>query len=62
MSDKKRGSLHQLLAVEPNLKANAVKTIQDTKTVFSKKSGLFYGQHRSYEPDDEEGQRLPDEF
>lgn len=61
MTEKKRGSLHQLLAVEPELKSAAVKSIRDASTTFSRKQGQFYGQHRSYEPDTEEGQRFPDE-
>lgn len=53
--------LHELIAVEPDLKATAKKIESETLNVFSKKQGLFQGQHRSYEPINDDGLSLPEE-
>jgi hypothetical protein len=53
--------LHELLAVEPDLKGASEKILNETVTTFSKKEGHFKAQVRKYEPVDDEGIRLPDE-
>jgi len=53
--------LHELIAVEPELKATAKKIETEAVNTFTKKQGLFNGQHRYYEPMFEEELKLPDE-
>ena len=55
------GKLHELLAVEPDLKGAAEKILAETANTFSKKSGHFHAQLRRYQPFDEGGESLPDE-
>ena len=55
------GKLHELLAVEPDLKGAAEKILAETVNTFSKKEGHFKAQVRTYEPVDDEGLKLPDE-
>lgn len=55
------GKLHELLAVEPDLKGAAEKILAETVNTFTKKEGHFKSQVRVYEPTDDEGQKLPDE-
>lgn len=55
------GKLHELLAVEPDLKGAAEKILAETVNTFTKKEGHFKSQVRTYEPTDDEGQKLPDE-
>jgi transcription termination factor NusB len=47
--------LHELLAVEPDLKGSAEKIIKETVNTFTKKEHHFIGRHKSYKPIDEEG-------
>lgn len=54
------GKLHELLAVEPDLKAGAQKALSQTKVVFSSGEKLA-GQIRTYVPLEEEGESFPDE-
>jgi len=49
------GKLHELLAVEPDLKGAAEKIIKETVNTFTKKEHHFIGRHKSYQPKDEEG-------
>ena len=55
------GKLHELLAVEPDLKGAAEKILVETVNTFTKKEGHFKAQVRSYEPLDDEGLKLPEE-
>lgn len=49
------GKLHELLAVEPDLKGAAEKIIKETVNTFTKKEHHFIGRHKSYQPKDEDG-------
>jgi hypothetical protein len=53
--------LHELLAVEPDLRGTAEKVLAERRQTFTKKTALFQGQHRSYQPVDDEGERFADE-
>lgn len=55
------GKLHELLAVEPDLKGAAEKIIAETINTFSKKEGHFKSQMRRYQPMEEGGEQFPDE-
>lgn len=55
------GKLHELLAVEPDLKGTAERIISETINTFSKKEGHFKRQVRTYQPVDDDGLKLPDE-
>lgn len=55
------GKLHEVLAVEPDLKGAAEKIIAETISTFSKKAGHFQSQIRRYQAIDENGESLPDE-
>jgi hypothetical protein len=55
MRRKIMGKLHELLAVEPDLKGAAEKIIAETIDTFRKKQHHFAGRYKSYLPIDEEG-------
>jgi hypothetical protein len=55
------GKMHELLAVEGDLKGAAEKILEETKKTFKKKEEYYLTTHRSYQPLDEEGEQLPDE-
>lgn len=55
------GKLHELLAVEPDLKGAAEKILAETINTFSKKSGHFQAQTRRYQPFEDGGENFPDE-
>jgi len=55
------GKLHELLAVEPDLKGAAEKIIKETVNTFTKKEHHFLGRHKSYQPKDEEGETFAPE-
>lgn len=55
------GKLHELLAVEPDLKGAAEKIIAETINTFSKKEGHFKAQVRRYHPLEDGGESFPDE-
>jgi len=55
------GKLHELIAVEPDLKGRSAKDISDVATMFTAGQGRFVGQTREYAPLDEEGERLAGE-
>lgn len=62
MSEKEKNQLHQLLAVEPSLKANAKNIFYDeAKTTFEKKQDHFDGVVKVYTPLEEDGDQIPDE-
>ena len=46
------GKLHELLAVEPDLKGASEKIIGETINTFTKKQHHFIGRHKSYQPKD----------
>jgi hypothetical protein len=48
------GKLHQLLAVESDLKESLKLVMEETTKVFSSKHDLFFGSHRKYKPFDSE--------
>jgi len=52
------GKMHELLAVEPDLKGAAEKIIAETINTFTKKHNHFEGRYKSYEPLDEDGERF----
>lgn len=49
------GKLHELLAVEPDLKGAAEKIIAETINTFTKKPNHFEARHKNYRPKDEDG-------
>jgi len=55
------GKLHELLAVEGDLKSKAQHALAEAKGLFSSGAGKFVGQIRRYHPMDDGGERLPDE-
>jgi hypothetical protein len=55
------GKLHELIAVEPELKQKALKTAGEVGAMFEKGSALFTGQVRTYKSADDGGDKLPDE-
>lgn len=57
-----RGKLHELLAVEPDLRGAAEKILNEHAATFTKKHGLFLGQVRTYQPADDQGEELPEEI
>jgi hypothetical protein len=59
--EESMGKLHELLAVEPDLKGAAEKILAETVNTFSKKSGHFQAQVRRYQPFEEGGESFPDE-
>jgi hypothetical protein len=55
------GKLHELLAVEPDLKGAAEKILAETINTFSKKSGHFQAQVRRYQATEEGVESFPDD-
>jgi len=55
------GQLHELLAVEANLKGHGDRVSKETMTNFTKKDQLFKGKTRNYQPINDEGEKFPDE-
>lgn len=56
------GKLHQLLAVESDLKEATRVVLEETTNVFSKKNNLFMGSNRKYTPfDDNDTTAYPEE-
>jgi hypothetical protein len=53
--------LHEVLAAEPNVKAKAETILKEGINTFEKKQTHFTGQQRSYQPNDDEGERYPAE-
>ena len=56
------GKLHELLAVEPELKGQAQRAMSQVKSLFTGGTGRLIGQTRSYQPLDEGGERFEDEI
>ena len=64
---KKKNQLHQLLAVEPDLRVKAQKIMEETLNTFVKKSEHFDGMIKTYEPfevaeGEVESQRVPSDI
>lgn len=64
---KKKNQLHQLLAVEPDLRVKAQKIMEETLNTFVKKSEHFDGMIKAYEPfevaeGEDESQRVPSDI
>ena len=55
------GKLHEVLAVEPSLKAAAQRAMNATQGLLQEGKVRLLGEVRHYEPLDEEGQTFPDE-
>lgn len=55
------GKLHELIAVEPDLKQKAIKTVGDVGAMFDKSLALFVGQVRTYKSEQENGDTFPPE-
>lgn len=55
------GKMHELLAVEGDLKSAALSALSDLKGLFTKGTGLLVGQVRKYRPFVEGGERQADE-
>lgn len=55
------GKLHELLAVEGDLKGRAAKVLAETINTFKNKGGHFDSLHRAYKPDTEDGLVQPEE-
>lgn len=56
------GKLHELLAVEPDLKGEAERAVSKTKGLFTEGKGKFAGQVRTYAPLEEGEEGFEDEF
>ena len=56
------GKLHELLAVEPDLKSEAQRLASKVKALFSEGKGKLIGQIRTYQPLEEGGQDFVDEI
>ena len=57
-----KNQLHQLLAVESDLRAKGTKILQESISTFSKKADHFDGIVKNYVPRDEEGETFPPEI
>ena len=55
------GKLHELIAVESDLKAEALRLCTEVGELFGKATAKFIGQIRKYQPLDDAGEKLPDE-
>lgn len=55
------GQIHELLAVEPEVKSAASNVQQETHTTFVHKKEHFIGITRTYDPVNEDGEKLGDE-
>lgn len=53
--------LHEIIAIEPTVKAKADNILKETYDTFVKKQGHFVGQIRTYQPKDDDGERFPEE-
>ena len=53
--------LYELLAIESELKAKAISSLNNLKETFQEKRQVFEGQQRNYTPLHEDGQELPSE-
>lgn len=53
--------LHKLLAVVAGLKGAAMKIMTETRSVFHSKGHLFDGRLKTYKPDAEDGDTIPEE-
>ena len=53
--------LHEVLAVEPNVKGKSDEILREALNTFRKKDALFTGLSRTYTPKDDEGEKFPDE-
>lgn len=56
------GKLHELLAVEPDLKSEAQRLASKVKALFSEGKGRLIGQIRTYQPLEEGGEDFADEI
>lgn len=56
------GKLHELLAVEPGLRAQAQRAANKAKSIFTDGRERLIGRIRTYQPTDEEGERFEDEI
>jgi hypothetical protein len=56
------GKLHELLAVEPELKAEAQRTVSRILNLFTEGKGRLKGQVRTYQPLNEDGEAFADEI
>lgn len=56
------GKLHELLAIEPELKAEAQRVISRAKSTFTEGKGRFTGRVHTYQPLAEGGEREPEEI
>lgn len=56
------GKLHELLAVESDLKAEAQRTLSQVRGLFTDGVGRFVGQVRKYQPLEESGESFADEI
>lgn len=55
------GKLHEVLSVEPDLKAAAMRAMNNIKALFSSGQGRFVGQVRRYRPLEEDGPTFADD-
>jgi hypothetical protein len=55
------GKLHEILAVEPDVKSSSEAVLNETINVFSKKAEHFQGLSRTYRPKNEDGEVFPPE-
>lgn len=53
--------LHELIAVEGELKSEAIRIVSDAADLFTKGTSRLLGKVRKYRPLDEMGEKLPDE-
>jgi hypothetical protein len=53
--------LHELLAVETDLKNQATNFINEAQKTFAAKTNHFIGQNRTYQPVNDDAERFPDE-
>jgi hypothetical protein len=54
--------LHELVAVEPDLKTKGQRALSETSSLFATGQVRLAGQSRAYAPLQEDGERLPDEI
>lgn len=55
------GKLHEILAVENEVKGTADSLLAETKVTFTKKQDHFLGQNRHYNPANDDGEKFNDE-
>jgi hypothetical protein len=53
--------LHELIAVEPDLKSEATRVLGEVQNLFANGAGRLVSQLRRYRPLEDEGEKLPDE-